>query len=142
MITINYPPTEAAVIEFATMWTDKLATENYDEAYKMLHYVGMHPGRSWVSSSSELRAWISNYGSNSPIEEEPPYVVTEISTAGGDRWDNFLELTPDCERYEGYSGRLDWWLPLSGEWSDLQASFDLIKLDGRIAFVLVALRVP
>lgn len=142
MISIAFPPSEADVIEFANMWTDKLVREDYPAAYEMLHHVAEQPGRSWVSTHDELRKWICNYGSDAPVEGEPPYVVTEISTASGSRWDNDLDLAPARERYVGCVGRVDWWLPLNGEWSDLQASFDLVSLNGKVAFVLVALRVP
>ncbi|NRR33617.1 hypothetical protein HSX11_25910 [Oxalobacteraceae bacterium] len=142
MISIAFPPSEADVIYFACSWTDKLVSQNYAAAHEMLHHVAEQPGRSWVSAPDELKEWISNYGSDTPVEGDPSYVVTEISTASGSRWDNDLDLAPVQERYAGFVGRLDWWLPLNGEWSDLQASFDLIDLNGKVAFVLVALRVP
>ncbi|MCU6497611.1 hypothetical protein LPN04_07395 [Rugamonas sp. A1-17] len=142
MFSISFPPIESEVIEFAHKWTDKLVAQDYEVAHEMLRYVAKHPGGSWVHSPNELRDWISNYGSDTPIDDEPTYAVTSISTAAGNRWDNNLELKSTNERYSGYVGRLDWWLPLNGEWSDLQASFDLVKVDDRVAFVLVALRVP
>jgi len=142
MFTISAPPTDAAVYEFALRWTEQLAQENYGEAFEMLCYVQNHPGRSWVSSPEELRSWIENYGSDTPIPGEPLYKVTKIEQASGERWGNYLDLSPSVGRYAGYLGRLDWELPLNGEWSDLQASFDLIAVDQRVTFVLVALRVP
>jgi len=142
MFSISFPPIESEIIEFARKWTEKLAGEDYKAAHEMLRYVAEHPGRSWAHTPNDLRSWISNYGSDTPIDDEPSYVVTSISTAAGDRWDNYLDLKPANEHYSGYVGRLDWWLPLNGEWSDLQASFDLIKVGSCVAFVLVALRVP
>jgi hypothetical protein len=142
MYTTSEPADEAAVHEFALRWTEQLIDENYDEAYAMLCHVEHHPGKSWVSSPDELKAWINYYGSSTPIPEEPIFRVTPIATAEGGRWENDLDLDPPSERYPGYVGRLDWWLPLNGEWSDLQASFDVIKSGGHVAFVLVALRVP
>jgi len=142
MFTISHPPTDAAVHEFASRWTEQLAQENYIEAYGMLCHVQNHPGRSWVFSPEELRNWIENYGSDTPIPGEPPYKVTKIEQASGEQWGNYLELSPSDARYVGYLGNLDWGLPLNGEWSDLQASFDLVAIDQRVGFVLVALRVP
>ena len=142
MFSISFPPIEADVIEFANRWTDKLVRQDYETAFEMLHLVTEYPGRSWVRSPDELETWISNYGSDTPLEDEPPYVVTDIATAGGAQWDNDCDLLSDSERYPGCIGRLDWSLPLNGEWSDLQASFDLVKVEGRAVFVLVALRVP
>ncbi|MFZ6870981.1 hypothetical protein ACO0LF_02835 [Undibacterium sp. Di27W] len=142
MILISFPPTEAEVNEFAHTWTNSLVSEDYEAAFEMLHFVATYPGRSWVSNPNELKACISNRGSQTPIEGEPSYTVTGISTASGELWDNYLNLAPTYERYPGCIGRLDWWLPLNGEWSDLQASFDIVKAEGGAAFVLVALRIP
>lgn len=142
MFTISAPPTDAAVHDFALRWTELLAQENYSEAFEMLCHVPNYPGRSWVSSPEELRSWIENYGSDTPIPGEPLYKVTEIEQAGGERWGNYLDLKPANGLHAGKLGRLDWWLPLNGEWSDLLASFDLVAADQRVAFVLVALRVP
>jgi hypothetical protein len=142
MTLIDSPPREADVIAFATRWTELLADENYAAAFDMLHRVEEYPGRSWIFSANELRDWIVNYGSGAPIDDELPCKVSAIGTAIGDRWENCLDLAAENERYVGYVGHLDWWLPLDGEWSDLQASFDLIELAGQVAFVLVALRVP
>lgn len=111
----------------------------------MLCHVPNFPGRSCVSSADALRTMIENYGSPVPTPGEATSNVTEIQLATGERWENYIDLSPATERYPGYVGRLDWWLPLNGEWSDLQASFDLIKTGKqlqRIAFVLVALRIP
>lgn len=142
MFTTSAPPTEAMVNEFASRWTGQLVHGNYDRAYDMLCHVPDYPGRSCVSSPDDLRRLIANYGLPDPIPGEPEYKVTEIELATGDRWENDLDLDPVTERYPGYVGRLDWWLPLNGEWSDLQASFDLINKDQRVTFVLVALRIP
>jgi hypothetical protein len=142
MFTTNAPPTEAAVHDFAVRWTKLLVQENYSGAYEMLCHVPGYPGRSSVSSPDDLRSLIENEGSPTPIPGEPTYKVTEIELAAGERWENYLDVNPVTERYPGYVGRLDWWLPLNGAWSDLQASFDLIEVNKGVAFVLVALRVP
>jgi len=142
MFTISVQLDENSVYEFATRWTEQLVNANYDEAYAMLLHVENYPGRSWLSSPEELRRRINHYGSPTPIPGEPVCEVTSIERAVGERWENDLDLDPCTERYPGYVGRLDWWLPLNGEWSDLQASFDLVKSGMRVAFVLVALRVP
>jgi hypothetical protein len=142
MFTISAPPDKNSVYEFASRWTEQLVNANYDEAYAMLLHVENHPGRSWASSPQDLQSWINHYGSLTPVPGEPVFEVTSIEQAMGERWENDLDLEPPIERYPGYLGRLDWWLPLNGEWSDLQASFDLVKSGLRVAFVLVALRVP
>jgi len=142
MVTIDKPPTEDSVCAFAERWTARLADEDYEGAFAMLCRVDDYPGKSWVASADELHCWIRHYGSLTPLPGEPDHRVTPIASATGERWANDVDLDPMSQRYPGYAGRLDWWLPLNGAWSDLQASFDLIDVGSRIAFVLVALRVP
>ena len=69
---------------------------------------------------------------------------TPIESAAGEMPRGFFSLTRRevGERYPGCCGRLDWPLPLNGEWSDLMASFDLVEQGGGLVVVLVALRVP
>ncbi len=109
----------------------------------MLLHVPAYPGKSWVDSPAGLRAWIESYGTDEPIPGEPICHVTPIETAEGPMPRGFLNLTREKrERYPGCRGRLDWPLPLDGDWSDLKASFDLVERDGFLMPVLVALRVP
>jgi hypothetical protein len=135
---------DADVLAFARRWTEQLVHENYAAAFEMLHHVPAHPGKSWVNNPEALRAWIVNYGSDEAIPDEPECRVTPIESATGEQPRDYLSLDRDnpTRRYPGYVGRLDWPLPLNGEWSDLKASFDLVEHDGALVFVLVALRVP
>src|SRR5947209_7306778 len=75
-----------------------------------------------------------------------PLRVTPVATAAGARWLRLpaLSRTSDGDTYRGagFRGRLDWQLPLNGEWSDLVASFDLVEDGDTLAFALAALRVP
>jgi len=86
--------------------------------------------------------WVENYGTDSPLPGEPTYRVTAPGEAVGERPANRFWWTQRESWYPVCRGRLDWRLPLDGRWSDLQASFDLVEHDGKLAFVLVALRVP
>ena len=69
-----------------------------------------------------------------------------IASAAGSpwRWLPSLKREPagTPHRPSDVRGRLDWQLPLNGEWSDLVASFDLVDACEELAFVLAALRVP
>ncbi len=132
------------ILAVAWQWTDRLVAEDYAGAFGMLHHVVTYPGKSWVDSAAELRAWIVNCGTDEPIEGEPICRVTPFDSASGEMPRGYLSLMrrEGQERYRGCRARLDWPLPLNGEWSDLKASFDLVKLRGKLVFVLVALRVP
>jgi hypothetical protein len=135
--------TDQAIIGVAHRWTAHLAAEDYARAFELLLYVPAHPGKSWVSSPEMLRAWVVNSGSDEPIPGEPECRVTPIETAAGSPWPTLPSLSRSAsERYPGCRGRLDWQLPLNGEWSDLVASFDLVAQVDALALVLVALRVP
>lgn len=143
MVRLPIDCSDEDILAVARRWTERLAAEDYAGAWEML----MHrPGEVWAPTSEILRARIVHYGSPVPIPGEPICVVTPITSATGQRW---LRL-PDLIRYpkgnphrpSGWRGRLDWELPLNGEWSDLVASFDLLDAGGELAFVLGALRVP
>jgi hypothetical protein len=131
------------IFAFARQWTNRLAAEDYAGAFGMLRHVAPYPGKSWVATPEAVRAWVVNYGSDEPIPGEPECRVT-APDAAGDMPVEFLSLIREDpgRRYPGCRGRLDWPLPLDGEWSDLVASFDLVEADGGLAFALVALRVP
>jgi hypothetical protein len=134
---------DGEILAFARQWTERLAAEDYAGALAMLLPVLSHPGRSWVDTPEALRAWVVNYGSDEPIPDEDECRVTAPAETG-EMPTEFLSLTREDlgQRYPGCCGRLDWPLPLDGEWSDLVASFDLAEVGGGLAFVLVALRVP
>jgi hypothetical protein len=131
------------ILAVARRWTDRLAVEGYAGAWDMLLH---RPGDSWAPDPEMLRARVVNYGSPDPIPGEPSCVVTPIETAAGEPWRWLPSLTRSPagspHRPPDYRGRLDWQLPLNGEWSDLVASFDLVEEGGELAFVLAALRVP
>jgi hypothetical protein len=132
------------ILDVAREWTERLVAEDYLGAFNMLLYVPTFPGKSWVASQEALRAWIINCGTDEPIPGEPSYQVTPIDSAEGEIPQGYLELdrSETDQRYPGCRGRLDWPIPLNGEWSDLKASFDLVARDGELLFVLVALGVP
>lgn len=145
MVRLPLNCSDAEILAVAEEWTNRLAAEDYAGAFDMLFRgTPEQPVRSWVASAEALRAWVVHYGSPEPIPDEPPRVVTPTATATGTPWRwlpslTRTELPPDRP---GPRGRLDWELPLNGEWSDLVASFDLEMHDGSLVFVLAALRVP
>jgi nucleoside-diphosphate-sugar epimerase len=145
MVTLPLDCSDDDILDFARRWTDRLVAEDYSGAFDMLLHVKTSPGKSWVDSPERIRSWIVNYyrGFDGTIEGEPDGRVTPIESATGKPWRYLPSLNRSTrERYPGRRGRLDWELPLNGEWSDLVASFDLVEHDGELAFVLVSLRVP
>jgi hypothetical protein len=144
MIRLPIDCSDEDILSVARCWTERLVAEDYAGAFDMLLHVPAYPGKSWVSSPEALRAWIINYGSDEPIPGEPVCCVTPIESAAGKPpvGSPYLQRQETDRRYAGCRGRLDWPLPLNGEWSDLQASFDLVARGRELVFVLVALRVP
>jgi hypothetical protein len=144
MVRLGLDCTDEDILGVAREWTGRLAAEDYAGAFDMLLYVPNNPGRSWVNSPEGLRAWVVNCGTDEPIPGEPTCRVTPIESAEGEMPPGYLSLdrSDTDQRYPGCRGRLDWPIPLDGEWSDLKASFDLVARDGTLLFVLVALRVP
>lgn len=142
MVRLPLNCSDADILAVAEEWTNRLAAGDYAGAFELLS--AGRSIRSWVASADALKAWIVNYGSDEPIPGEPLCVVTPTATATGDRWRWLPSLTRTevPEGYAGSRGRLDWQLPLNGEWSDLVATFELEERDGVLVFVLTALRVP
>jgi hypothetical protein len=151
--TLPLTATDEEIFDFACRWTQFLVNEDYQTAFDMLRYVPRsypynQPGESHFSNASEMKACIMNYGADKPIAGEPIYKVTPIETAEGGPWHMDPQSQRDLIRHElnhlypGQLGWLTWFLPLNGEWSDLQASLDMVEDDGRLAFVLTALRIP
>lgn len=139
MIRLPLDCPDDAILAAADAWTELLAAEDYAGAFGMLC---RDRGRSWVASADALRSCITECQCETPNDEAPR--VTSTATAAGERWRWLPSLTRTHLPPErpGPRGRLDWQLPLSGEWSDLVATFDLEEREGEIVFVLAALRVP
>ena len=146
MVRLPLDCPDANILAVAEEWTNCLAAGDYAGACEMLLHNPAYPGRSWVADPNALRAWVVNYGSPEPVPGEPVCLVTPTATATGARWRWLPSLNRAPEGnphlYPAFRGRLDWQLPLNGEWSDLVASFDLVEHDGALVFVLAALRVP
>jgi hypothetical protein len=139
MIRLPLDCPDDAILAAADAWTDRLAAGDYAGALAMLCD---EVGKPRITSADALRACVAECGCETADGGAPR--VTPTATAAGERWLYLPSLTrthlpPDRP---GPRGRLDWQLPLNGEWSDLIASFDLEERSGEIVFVLAALRVP
>lgn len=132
---------DGALFAFGEQWVELLAQDNYRAAFDLLLCRPKHPVKSWCTSPEDLRAWVAGYGTNEPEPDEPPHVVTSCRTAEARPWAHGVirdGLRPCAE----YCLRLDFTIPLDGEWSDLVASFDFIRVEGGMSPVLAALRIP
>jgi hypothetical protein len=142
MVRLPLDCPDAAILAAAEEWTDRLAAEDFAGAWEMLLH---RAGEVWAPTPAALKARIRQCGCEVPIPGES-LRVTPTATAAGERWRRLpaLSRTADGDTYRGPAirGRLDWQLPLNGEWSDLVASFDLLEHDDVLVFVLAALRVP
>jgi hypothetical protein len=139
-ITLKAKPSNAEIMAFAEQWTELLCREDYSEAFSQLLYRPEYPGKSWCHSAEDLRAWIAGYGTNVARSDEPVHRVTSPTSAAGRPGTH--EIYRGSKLYPDYVASLDYWLPLDGEWSDLMASFDFVKIMGGVSPVLRALRIP
>ncbi len=139
-ITLKADATDEELRNFAWLWATLLSEEDYTRAFNQLLHRAGYPGWSWCGSADDLRKWIEGYGTDDLDPAEAPARVTCPVTAEGEqpRQDVLREMPV----YPDFVARLDFWLPVDGEWSDLMASFDFVRVGHEIAPVLVALRVP
>ena len=139
-VILSLDATDEELREFIREWVELLSVEKYAIAFRMLLHVPAYPGQSWCSDPEELRAWIEGYGTDKPEPGERPCNVTSISdTTGTEPNQPILRKAP---YYRDFVARLDYWLPIDGEWSDLMASFDFVRFEDGLVGVLRALRVP
>jgi hypothetical protein len=142
MVRLPLECRDADILAVAEEWTNRLAAEDYAGAWDMLLH---RPREVWAPTPDVLRSRIRECGCEAPTPGQP-LRVTPVATAAGARWLRLpaLSRTSDGDTYRGagFRGRLDWQLPLNGEWSDLVASFDLVEDGDTLAFALAALRVP
>lgn len=138
MVCLPLECPDSDILAAADEWTNRLAAEDYAGAIAMLCPDARRPH----VSAEWLRERVAECGCETPNDEPPR--VTSAATATGERWRWLPSLTRTHLPPErsGPRGRLDWQLPLNGEWSDLVATFDLEERGGEIVFVLAALRVP
>ena len=119
------PPdaSDSQILDLVRAWADSLATEDYAGA---LALVDARP--HWTPEL--LRTVITNYGSVEPMRDGSTYRVTPIDTAHGG----------PAPRHEvaRAGGRISVWfdLPLNGEWSDLTATFDVVRRNDGLSLVL------
>lgn len=142
MVRLPLDCPDADILAAAEEWTARLAAEDYAGAWDML----LHKVKEvWAPTPDALRTRIRDCGCEVATPGEP-LRVTPVATATGTRWLRLPALTRtqegDTYRGAGFRGRLDWQLPLNGEWSDLIASFDLVEDGDELVFALAALRVP
>ena len=139
-ISLSLESTDDDLRFFAQKWAERLAAEQYAEAFVMLMHRRDHPAKSWCSSAEDLRAWIEGYGTDDPDPDEVRHKVSALESAMGDA--PIQRVIRGSSPYPGFVARLDYWLPMDGEWSDLMASIDFVAADGQLVPVSTALRVP
>lgn len=152
METLPLTATDEEIFDFACRWTQLLVNEDYQAAFDMLYYVPQthkykQSNESVFSNADQLETYIVNYGYHEQLPGEPIYKVTPIETAYPALsvvlpWQRSLFRHELGHLYSGQLGWLQWFLPLSGEWSDLAATLDMVQQDERLVFVLTSLRIP
>jgi hypothetical protein len=136
MRTAHVDASDSELVRFIEDWVDLLASGDFAAASRFLHPPDEAAlSEEWTAENLEL--YIANYGSWDPLDDGRRMHVTPIDGASGD-----LVPVREVSRYDDRPPRIDFDLPLNGEWSDLTALFDLVQVDdARWAFVLYDLRV-
>ena len=119
------PPdaSDSQILDAVRAWADALAAEDYAGA---LALVDARP--HWTAEL--LRTVITNYGSVEPNRDGTTYRVTSLGGARGGPEPRH-EVDRDGDRISVWFD-----LPLNGAWSDLTATFDVIRRDGGMSLVL------
>jgi hypothetical protein len=122
---MTLPPdaSDSEILDAVRAWADALAAEDYAGALTLVD-----AGPDWTPEL--LCTVITNYGSVEPMRDGSTYRVTPLRTAHGGsaprhRVDRDGERTWIC---------FD--LPLNGEWSDLTATFDVVRRNDGLSLVL------
>lgn len=147
--------------QFARHWLAALEAGNYKEALEMTY---PHETDQGILGIEWLRAMISNYGSLTQHRSGVMYHVTSPRDASGFH-DKRKSLQPDPDDVEGRAacdpefpidvyffdeppeqdplriGYLNVGLPLNGAWSDVAATFDILRRGDSMVFRLIAVEV-
>lgn len=130
--TVIAERTNDAVRSIIENWVRLLAELRFHDAMAMLA-----PSKDWTAEL--LAAVIRNYGFIEPLASGRTFAVTPIESAVGAgprfevTWfDTAVERRPDDARV----GFAQYDLPLSDEWSDVTATFDILDSgDGLVLFL-------
>ena len=141
MLVLLEDSTNAEILDAVRVFVELLAEEKYADAYEQFL-----PAPDRELTPEVIKALIEGYGYAEPVEgsDEPPLRVTSLSQMTEpepkDRqqveWFDF-----HTERNAHVLGTAHYDLPLNGEWSDLTAIFDIIKVEGGVALSLYDIHV-
>lgn len=136
MLVLSEDSTDAEILDAVRAFVELLAEEKYSDAYEQFL-----PASDRELTPEVIKALIEGYGYAEPVEDndEPPLRVTSLS--------QMKESEPkDRQQIEWFGfhtardprilGAAYYDLPINGEWSDLTAIFDIIKVEGGIALSL------
>ena len=109
-------------------WVGLLAADGVEAAVEFLSPEGAN---SMATTAPDLRAWISRYEPGAPLLNQPARVSPAETAAG--------PMQPVEEVFRADDGTLlsvDYALPVNGEWSELVAFFDAVRVPGGLALAL------
>ncbi|HEY1341314.1 MAG TPA: hypothetical protein VGF59_27580 [Bryobacteraceae bacterium] len=122
---MRLPPdaADSQILDAVRAWVVALAAEDYAGALVLVE-----AGPHWTPEL--LRTVIANYGSIEPMRDGSTYRVTPPGSARGG--------PPPRHAVARAGDRISVWfdLPLNGEWSDLTATFDVVRRHGGLVLVL------
>jgi hypothetical protein len=121
--------TDETVLAAVAKWINLLAADDAEAAVAFLHHGQF--ANPMATSPDALRSWLARYEPGPPLRPGPPR-VTPVETAGG-------PFEPRQEVWRDEAGNVvsvDYSIPVNGEWSELVAFFDLVRVPEGAALLL------
>jgi hypothetical protein len=114
---------DSQILDAVRAWADALAAEDYAGALALVDALP-----HWTPEL--LQTVVTNYGSVDAMRDGSTYRVTPLDAARGGPSPRH-EVDRDGDRISVWFD-----LPLNGAWSDLTATFDVVRRDGGLVPVL------
>jgi hypothetical protein len=135
MIRLSLQATNAEILDTVRDWVELLAQERYNEAFQMLY----HPENDYWTAEL-IRTVVANYGSIEPLKGGSTYRVTSLTdrslTQHPNPYQNVWRYGDNAQRDKNHIGDVHFGLPLNGEWSDLTAIFNIVRLNDTLTLQL------
>jgi hypothetical protein len=133
MLVLSKDSTDDEILNAIRHFVELLAEEKYSEVYEKFL-----PAPDRQLTPEVIKALIEGYGFAEPVEEndEPPLHVTSLCQMTEPEPKGRQQVDWFSAKDERILGGAYYDLPLNGEWSDLTAIFDIIKVPDGIALSL------
>ncbi len=121
MIYVPRDATNDEVLDIIRTWVDILATGDYEAAFTAI--ISDAESETWTPYF--LKIAVEGYRSPEFYPDTERFQVTDWRTAQGGNSEAIQEVTWYEPNTSGVAGSVEFDLPVNGQWSDLQAEFDV-----------------